>query len=209
MVDVRGDVLRPPHGTTPAAVKSNKNQKWDPLRAMKTNIHKKKGGWYYVVSANKASSVTLCSETCIALRESYTSTGPAELLADVVIQWLLFTWTIWTYGVSSGAHLVARVNVSWNPWFVGNLFFKSCWAANICLSVNSLPSPTIFQTCRLNSLPLTLEPTQGFFMRKAKTLSRLGGCQGWSEFPLGTYVILLVLSCCGSIFFYLFNSRNS
>ena len=35
MDDVRGDVLRPPHGTTPAAVKSNKNQKWDPLRAMK------------------------------------------------------------------------------------------------------------------------------------------------------------------------------
>ena len=28
MVDVRGDVLRPPHGTTPAAVQSNKNQKW-------------------------------------------------------------------------------------------------------------------------------------------------------------------------------------
>ena len=27
MVDVRGDVLRPPHGTTPAEVKSNKNQK--------------------------------------------------------------------------------------------------------------------------------------------------------------------------------------
>ena len=27
MVDVRGDVLRSPHGTTPAAVKSNKNQK--------------------------------------------------------------------------------------------------------------------------------------------------------------------------------------
>ena len=23
MIDVRGDVLRPPHGTTPAAVKSN------------------------------------------------------------------------------------------------------------------------------------------------------------------------------------------
>ena len=27
MVDVRGDVLRPSHGTTPVAVKSNKNQK--------------------------------------------------------------------------------------------------------------------------------------------------------------------------------------
>ena len=26
MVDVRGDVLRPPHGTTPAAVKANKIQ---------------------------------------------------------------------------------------------------------------------------------------------------------------------------------------
>ena len=60
MVDVRGNVLRPPHGTPPAAVKSNKNQKCDPLRAMKTfTFHKKEGGSYYVVSANKASSVTL------------------------------------------------------------------------------------------------------------------------------------------------------
>ena len=53
MVDVWGDVLRPPHGITPAAVKSNKIQKWD------ENIHKKEGGSYYVVSAKKASSVTL------------------------------------------------------------------------------------------------------------------------------------------------------
>ena len=43
MVDVRGDVLRPPHGTTPAAVKSNKNQKRGPLRAMKTFIRRKVG----------------------------------------------------------------------------------------------------------------------------------------------------------------------
>ena len=43
MVDVREDVLRPPHGTTPAAVSANKNQKWDPLRAMKTLIIKKMG----------------------------------------------------------------------------------------------------------------------------------------------------------------------
>ena len=34
MVDVRGDVLRPPHGTTPAAVTSNKNQK-QPLYRVK------------------------------------------------------------------------------------------------------------------------------------------------------------------------------
>ena len=34
MVDVRGDVLRPPHGTTPAALKSNKIQK---LSSFKSN----------------------------------------------------------------------------------------------------------------------------------------------------------------------------
>ena len=60
MVDVRGDVLRPPHGTTPAAVKSNIKSE---MRSFKSNenIHKKKGGSYYEVSANKASSVILQS----------------------------------------------------------------------------------------------------------------------------------------------------
>ena len=54
------DVLRPPHGTTPAAVKSNKKSE---MRSFKSNenIHKKEGGSYYVVLANKASSVTLQS----------------------------------------------------------------------------------------------------------------------------------------------------
>ena len=32
----------------------------------------------------------------------------------------------------------------------------------------------------------------------AKTLIRLGGCPGWSEFLLGAQAILLVLSCCSS-----------
>ena len=51
-------VLRPPHGTTPAAVKSNIKPE---MRSFKSNenIHKKEGGSYYVVSANKASSLTL------------------------------------------------------------------------------------------------------------------------------------------------------
>ena len=40
MVDERGDVLRPPHGTTPAAVKSNKKSE---MRSLKS-IHKKEGG---------------------------------------------------------------------------------------------------------------------------------------------------------------------
>ena len=58
MVDVRGDVLRPSHGTTPAAVKSNIKSEMRSFKS-KENIHKKEGGTYYVVSANKASSVTL------------------------------------------------------------------------------------------------------------------------------------------------------
>ena len=48
MVDVREDVLRPLHGTTPAAVKSNIKQKWDPLRAMKTFIRKKSDFVYQI-----------------------------------------------------------------------------------------------------------------------------------------------------------------
>ena len=58
MVDVRGDILRPPHCTTPAAVKANKNKKMSSFKSNE-NIQKKEDGSYYVVSANKASSVTL------------------------------------------------------------------------------------------------------------------------------------------------------
>ena len=53
MVDLRGDVLRPPHGTTPAAVKANKIQKLSFFKSNE-NIHKREDGSYYVVSANKA-----------------------------------------------------------------------------------------------------------------------------------------------------------
>ena len=41
MVDVRGDVLRPPHGTIPAAVKATKNHKMSSFKCNE-NIHKKK-----------------------------------------------------------------------------------------------------------------------------------------------------------------------
>ena len=58
MVDVRGDVLRPPHGTTPAAVKTNKDKKMSSFKSNE-NIHKKEDGSYYVVSANKANRVSL------------------------------------------------------------------------------------------------------------------------------------------------------
>ena len=58
MVDVRGDILQPPHCTTPAAMKANKNKKMSSFKSNE-NIHKKEHGSYYVVSTNKASSVTL------------------------------------------------------------------------------------------------------------------------------------------------------
>ena len=58
MIDVRGDVLRPPHGTTPAEVKANKNKNVSSFKSNE-NIHSKEDGSFYVVSANKASSVTL------------------------------------------------------------------------------------------------------------------------------------------------------
>ena len=66
MVDVRGDVLRPSHCTTPAAVKVNKNTK---VRSFKSNEHtrNKVDGQYFEVSAKTASSVTLwwlCNNTC-------------------------------------------------------------------------------------------------------------------------------------------------
>ena len=46
------------NGTTPAAVKENKIQKLSSFKSNE-NIHKREDGSYYVVSANKASSVTL------------------------------------------------------------------------------------------------------------------------------------------------------
>ena len=50
MVDVRGDVLRPQHGTTPVAVKLNIKSEMISFKSNE-NIHKKEGGSYYVVSA--------------------------------------------------------------------------------------------------------------------------------------------------------------
>ena len=50
MVDVRGVVLRPPHCTTPAAVKANKNK--NEFKSNE-NIRKKEDGSFYVVSAIK------------------------------------------------------------------------------------------------------------------------------------------------------------
>ena len=90
MVGVRGDVLRPPHGTTPAAVKSNIKSE---MRSFKSNenIHKKEDGSYYVVSAKKVynksqGNSTACSmeRTCImqAIRQTFDLSSKA-LVAEI------------------------------------------------------------------------------------------------------------------------------
>ena len=56
MGDVRGDFLGPPHGTTPAAVISNKIK----LKSSKRSEHiNEKGVGHTAVSATQVSSVTL------------------------------------------------------------------------------------------------------------------------------------------------------
>ena len=58
MVDVLGEFLRPPHCTTPAVVKANKNLKMCSFKSSE-HILKKVDGPYFEVSAKNASSVTL------------------------------------------------------------------------------------------------------------------------------------------------------
>ena len=57
MVDVRGDVLRPPHSTTLAAVKANKIQKLSSFKSNE-NIHKREDGSYSYLNADISNSNT-------------------------------------------------------------------------------------------------------------------------------------------------------
>ena len=57
MDDVRALFLRLPHGTTPAAVATNKNIKMSSFKSSE-NIQKKEGGPDRSVSDNQSSSVT-------------------------------------------------------------------------------------------------------------------------------------------------------
>ena len=52
MVDVRGEVLRPPHCTTPAAVKANKSKKMSSFKSNE-NIHKKGDGSMFIVNQRR------------------------------------------------------------------------------------------------------------------------------------------------------------
>ena len=69
MVDVRGDVLRPPHGTTPAAVKSNIKSE---MRSFKSNenIHKKEGSSFQNTSVSKSEQTATDQITRVYLHTS-------------------------------------------------------------------------------------------------------------------------------------------
>ena len=77
MDDVRGRFLGLPHGTTPAAVTTNKNIKMSSFKSSE-NIQKKEGGPDRSVSDNQSSSMILrklcfrlqigsCRRTCIKI----------------------------------------------------------------------------------------------------------------------------------------------
>ena len=77
MDDVRGRFLGLPHGTTPAAVTTNKNIKMSYFKSSE-NIQKKEGGPDRSVSDNQSSSMILrklcfrlqigsCRRTCIKI----------------------------------------------------------------------------------------------------------------------------------------------
>ena len=70
-------------------------------------------------------------------------------------------------------------------WLCAQRRFRSAWA--------SAQSDQSLRCALSGSLR-----TQGFFMRTAKTLIRLGGCPGWSKSSLGAHATLFVLSCGGS-----------
>ena len=66
------------------------------MRSFKSNenIHKKEGGSYYVVSANKASSVTLQSGVKIRWRPGVAKTQDFRNALDKVIMLLQGLWVI-------------------------------------------------------------------------------------------------------------------
>ena len=69
MDDVRGRFLGLPHGTTPAAVTTNKNIKMSSFKSSE-NIQKNEGGPDRSVSDNQSSSVTL-NELAMKARKKY------------------------------------------------------------------------------------------------------------------------------------------
>ena len=79
MDDVRGRFLGLPHGTTPAAVTTNKNIKTSSFKSSE-NIQKKEDGPDRSVSDNQSSSVTLNELTVKARKDIVISSFSKEVI---------------------------------------------------------------------------------------------------------------------------------
>ena len=79
MDDVRGCFLGLPHGTTPAAVTTNKNIKMSTFKSSE-NIQKKEGGPNRSVSDNKSSSVFLNELAMKARKDTVISSFSKEVI---------------------------------------------------------------------------------------------------------------------------------
>ena len=91
MEDVRGRFLGLPHGTTPAAVTTNKTIKMSSFKSSE-NIQKKEGGPDRSVSDNQSSSVTL-NESSMKARKDTVSLKVVHLSNTVL---LLFNFVMHT-----------------------------------------------------------------------------------------------------------------
>ena len=79
MDDVRGRFLGLPHGTTQAAVTTNKNIKMSSFKSSE-NIQKKEGGSDTSVSDNQSSSVTLNELAMKARKDTVISSFSKEVI---------------------------------------------------------------------------------------------------------------------------------
>ena len=79
MDDVRGRFLWLPHGTTPAAVITNKNMKMSSFKSSET-IQKKEDGPDRSVSDNQSSSVTLNELAMKARKDTVISSFSKEVI---------------------------------------------------------------------------------------------------------------------------------
>ena len=94
MDDVRGRFLGLPHGTTPAAVTTNKNIKISSFKSSE-NIRKKKGGPDRFVSNNSSSSVTL-NELAMKAKKccNFEFQQGSHTLTDFNLNWVQITKTV-------------------------------------------------------------------------------------------------------------------
>ena len=79
MDDVRGRFLGLPHGTTPAAVTTNRNIKMSSFKSSEI-VQRKEGGPDRSVSDNQSSSVTLIELAMIARKNAVISSFSKEVI---------------------------------------------------------------------------------------------------------------------------------